>query len=352
VIMWVGQETEVDGMAFALLGQLKDIFKQYGRIDFDFQQVGPSGRANPGYGLPHTHENEWIALMRLFQRPYFERIWIIQEVVMATRAILVCGTLEIEWEPVRDFARSLQKGGSLGNLEYEENAPGIVSVNVMADLKAGNGIDLLSLLIKTRTYKSTEAVDKVFTLMNLASNPHDVGVTVDYSMKAPEVWEKLATHSLTVHKSLLCLFNAGMYSSSRQSWVPDWSSIDEHRACLALYGKERFRASEGTETSLRISEDLQTLTIHGFVVDTISVVAPNVLKFITRVKAPGWTGPLIWMTKEENEERSMRYVSELHGAKATAASAFRYSEGVSRDRELARTLCCDILPTGEAVGRY
>jgi hypothetical protein len=113
VIMWVGEETEFDGMAFALLEQLKDVFKQHGRVEFDFQQVGPNGVPCPGYGLPNTNAKRWIALARLFSRPYFERIWIIQEVVMATRAILICGRLKAEWEVVRNFARSLQKGGSL-----------------------------------------------------------------------------------------------------------------------------------------------------------------------------------------------------------------------------------------------
>jgi hypothetical protein len=103
------------------------------------------------------------------------------------------------WEVVRDFARSLQKGGSLGQLEYEETAPGIVAVNVMADLKAGPGIDLQSLLVKTRAYQASLPVDKVFALMNLASNPEDVGVQVDYSTKALELWERIATHSLVVH---------------------------------------------------------------------------------------------------------------------------------------------------------
>jgi hypothetical protein len=90
VIMWVGEETEFDKVAFSLLQQLKDVFSQHGCVDFDFQ-TGPNGMENPGYGLPGTNSTKWIALSRLFLRPYFRRIWVIQEVVRATRALVVCG---------------------------------------------------------------------------------------------------------------------------------------------------------------------------------------------------------------------------------------------------------------------
>ncbi len=58
---------------------------------------------------------------------------------------------EVEHQ-VGNFARGLQTGGMLGNLEYAGIAPGIISVNVMADLKGGEALDLLSLLVKTSIF--------------------------------------------------------------------------------------------------------------------------------------------------------------------------------------------------------
>ncbi|RFU35558.1 hypothetical protein B7463_g753, partial [Scytalidium lignicola] len=349
VIMWVGEATEFDGMAFALLQRIKGVFQQHGRVDFDFQQIGPDGKPSPLYGLPNTASAEWIALSRLFQRPYFERIWIIQEVVKATKAVLTCGTLNIEWEVVRDFARSLRKGGSLGNIEYSQSAPGVVSVNVMADLKTGNGEDLLSLLSLTRGYQATKAVDKVFALMGLASDHHDVGINIDYSKSAWEIYENLTIYSLMAHNSLFCLSNAGFYSSAERSWIPDWSNMLEHRSCLAFYGNKVFSASRDSEASLKVSEDLQILTVGGYIVDTISVVAPNIRKF-RQAEATMKSGPLTWwMTPEEEIARFIVEATEMHGAKEASKRAFIYQEGSSRDKELSRTLCCNILATGERI---
>lgn len=178
VIMWVGEETEFDGMAFGLLEKLGSVFKQYGRVDFDFEQ--PSHEAGeepfcPGYGLPLSNSVKWNALARLFLRPYIQPIWVVQEIVMASRAVLLCGRFKVEWELVRDLARSLRKYGHLGMLLYEETAPGIVSVNAMAEMKNNIRQDIISLLLTTRAYQATEPVNKVFALMSLATNPQDVG---------------------------------------------------------------------------------------------------------------------------------------------------------------------------------
>lgn len=344
VYIWIGDETEFDHMAFALLEQLNDVFKQHGRIDLDFQQEASEVKMNPGFGLPNTDAQDWVALGRLFRRPYFERVWVIQEVVRATMAVLVCGSLRINWEVVNKLARSLRKGGSLGTLEYEEYAPGIVSVNAMAELKE-TSISLLPLLVKTRGYKSTESVDKLFAVMNLASS-QNVGIKVDYSMPALEVWERLAIYELSVQKNLLSLSNAGLDSSSQQSWVPDWSLTAEHRGCLALYGMEHFKASGETILSLSVSDDLQILKITGFIVDSTAVVAPNIYKYSS---AKEISGPLVNITEEEDAARSFKIMTELQNIAKIAASAFKYDEGQSRELELIRTLGCDILATGEPV---
>jgi hypothetical protein len=97
--------------------------------------------------------------------------------------------------------------------------------------------------------------------------------------------------------------------------------------------------------SLNVSDDLRTLRIRGFIVDTIAFVAPNILEFRPRTRT---SGPLIWATPEE-EGRNLRMLSELHATAAVATRAFQYSDGETRHRQLARTLIYDILTTGEAA---
>ncbi|KAH7380875.1 heterokaryon incompatibility protein-domain-containing protein [Cadophora sp. MPI-SDFR-AT-0126] len=353
VIMWLGEEVIIDGIstegaAFALLEQIQEVFKEHGFVDLDFQLAGPDGYPCPGYGLPYTQTVDWIRLSRVFSKPYFERIWIIQEVVKARKAVLACGSARVAWEIVKNFARNVRKGGCIGNLEYTWSAPGIVSINAMADLKEGKGIDLIQLLVKTSGYRATKEVDKVFALMNLASNSGDVGVRVDYSLEnePSKVWETLALHNLTVHQNLLCLSNAGTWSSSKklQSWVADYH--DFGGACLALHGQDHFKASGNTQALITASDDKRVLIVEGYIVDSVAKIAPEVPPAIPKA-IRSQTGPLIWLTKEEDQERLAWQAAGLMNGLDVAKSAFKYREGVVRERELARTMCCDLLMTDE-----
>lgn len=159
--------------------------------------------------------------------------------------------------------------------------------------------------------------------MSLVSNTQDIGVQVDCSTKAIEVWERLAIRILTAHKSLICLPNAGMHSSSRQSWVPDWSKTNEHRACLAFHGKERFRASGKTKVSVKVSNDLQTLTVDGFIVDTVDVVAPDTFKITPQLSH---TPSAIVMKKfaTENLREHSSVICSRPGEAADTHSAYKF----------------------------
>ncbi|KAK0117706.1 hypothetical protein ONS95_012035 [Cadophora gregata] len=353
VIMWLGEEISIDGIstesaAFALLKQIQEVFDEHGLVELDFQLTGPTGFPCPGYGLPYTQTVDWIRLSRVFAKPYFERIWIIQEVVKARKAILACGSATVDWEIVRNFARSVQKGGCIGNLEFTMSAPGIVSINAMADLKEGKGIDLIQLLVKTSGYKATKEVDKVFALMNLASDSEDVGVRVDYSLEDQpfRVWETLALYNLTVRLNLLCLSNAGIRASTgqSQSWVADYQDIGS--ACLALHGQDHFRASGNTQALITVSDDKKVLTVEGYIVDSIAIIAPEVPPAIPKA-VRSQTGPLIWLTKNEDQERAVWQAAVLMDCLEIAKSAHKYPDGLAREKELARTMCCDLLMTDE-----
>jgi hypothetical protein len=218
----------------------------------------------------------------------------------------------------------------------------------MTDLKEEEGIDLISLLVKTSGYKAIKEVDRVFALINLASNAEHVGVQIDYSLENEpfKVWETLALHNLTVHRNLLCLSNAGTRSSLKnsQSWVANYE--DFGGACLALHGKEHFRASRDMKGPIVVSDDKRVLTIEGYIVDSIAIVAPEVAQSIPKAIRLQ-TGPLVWLTREEDQERAVWMTGSLLNCLEPAKSAFKYEEGLTRDRELARTMCCDLLMTGE-----
>jgi hypothetical protein len=74
VVIWLGKDTLEDKAAFSLLDRFKDVFARYGLVD-----LGPDNYGSVGLPTNLEEPNEWIALVKLYQRAWFQRIWVIQE---------------------------------------------------------------------------------------------------------------------------------------------------------------------------------------------------------------------------------------------------------------------------------
>jgi len=72
VVIWLGKETSEDKAAFELLNRFENVFAEHGLVN-----VGPLSL--PALGLPKMLDPSWATLVRLFQRPWFRRIWVMQE---------------------------------------------------------------------------------------------------------------------------------------------------------------------------------------------------------------------------------------------------------------------------------
>jgi hypothetical protein len=55
-----------------MLNRFKELFAKYGLVD-----IGPF--PDQSLGFPHPSDPGWVALVRLFQREWFQRIWVVQE---------------------------------------------------------------------------------------------------------------------------------------------------------------------------------------------------------------------------------------------------------------------------------
>jgi hypothetical protein len=108
VLVWVGEESE----------DVKDVFQE---IELASSIVSAVQRLfGPGLGI-HSITSDCVApaafrpnlmsctgkqLIPLLRREYFRRKWIIQEVVSARKALMVCGDKTLRWEKTRDAGRS------------------------------------------------------------------------------------------------------------------------------------------------------------------------------------------------------------------------------------------------------
>jgi hypothetical protein len=81
VVIWLGKDTDDDETAFAILEQYRKLFAEHGQLD-----IGPMETVVYKLALPAEDSKDWTALIKLFQKPWFQRIWVIQEAVVCLPA--------------------------------------------------------------------------------------------------------------------------------------------------------------------------------------------------------------------------------------------------------------------------
>ncbi|OCL04831.1 HET-domain-containing protein, partial [Glonium stellatum] len=82
-LVWLGPHTELDGLAFKLLNIIHDFLENH-PSDQDRKALIP-GKILGKYS---TTPGEWDALSHLFARPWFERVWTLQEIVLPRQALI------------------------------------------------------------------------------------------------------------------------------------------------------------------------------------------------------------------------------------------------------------------------
>ena len=92
VTMWLGEEQDDSRLAMSSI-------ETWGKA-FSAAQRTPDDRSRVAAALATVHEpfdgSSWKAIRKFLHRPYWTRIWIVQEVALAQRALLVCGESTLE----------------------------------------------------------------------------------------------------------------------------------------------------------------------------------------------------------------------------------------------------------------
>lgn len=110
VLMWLGEDE--DGSVSTALGlideSLKHVRQETGTLRPRPKEIKvelPSTEKNESRGFPPPRDPSWKALVRLFQRPYFERVWILQEVYQAASALVMIGDHRRDWIDIEAAVR-------------------------------------------------------------------------------------------------------------------------------------------------------------------------------------------------------------------------------------------------------
>jgi len=140
----------------------------------------------------------------LSRKSYWERLWIVQEIFLASTLYIQVGEHSISWKRLKDFIYSKQAQGSNASrtIAKELNSSRMARFCRLCPRPRLNGrtsSDLYSLCIGFGGAECENVLDRVFGLCGLTEECCRNAVPIDYWLTVDEVLEKLAAHALGTH---------------------------------------------------------------------------------------------------------------------------------------------------------
>lgn len=296
VVVWLGNAG--DGSEIAM-----DFFTH---LAAQGDTISPHLLAHLGYRTAMS-----IQLHDFLSRPWFSRVWTLQEAAVATNCVVQCGAQRIHWTAFEQFNRNCQHDltGQWSNVlssiatardaDTERTQRFITShINEIEELKAANQASasvqsLTMALERHRNCGCTEDLDRIYAILGFlpsevknAMGPPDYVDRTRAQLYADVAHAELVSPNWPEH-----LGAAGRarqkhdFRRTAPSWVPDWTFPQRHHTFWALNRDCRTK----TRTALYQATDDDPLAflpillseghirVRGKILDTIAEHAPPFL---------------------------------------------------------------------------
>jgi hypothetical protein len=157
-----------------------------------------------GYGFA----KRWDALKALCERKYWSRLWIIQELVLASEIVVYCGVDKVDWSVFSSVCAQLSEltepawAWNIPILhQIRESVPGRL-VHYRHDVRLQFPVTppLFDLFCTFYEAKCGDIRDKIFGLLSLAELCCKEQVTVDYTKTPLEVCRSALSHHFLCHR--------------------------------------------------------------------------------------------------------------------------------------------------------
>ena len=281
VVTWLGQETEESGKAFQLLEKFNDKNSHSVEEALAFLEAirTTSDLFPPG---------SWIALYRFLDRPYWKRLWVIQEISTSHCTVQVfCGMQSIYWlELCRAIDLVTVEPGLIENVvsdDFEQAKAEYTFGSILSRLERMQHLkmlshaeasgqdhpDLTSLLKASRFSEQKDPRDKIYGVLGLMSPSIQAHIQPDYKHSILCVYSNFTKTVIntTGKLDIICQSRVDVSQSSEfPSWIPDWRCDVGVSHELHLWTP--FEAC-GTSSAIVQFKDQGRLSCKGFKIDIV-----------------------------------------------------------------------------------
>ncbi len=285
VIAWVGEPSTDSSLAMGLIKCLAETIQDLKRLD---QSISPESlRHSPSCQYPSP---SWKALGDLLRRPWFQRVWVVQENAVASQALLYHSGKRIDWSCLASVVQTLwelELGTWLQDkrtLEHPRGFGSVLEINRIRDFRQQGGCDdLPTVLRQTLYFDSTDPRDKVFAILGITRDGLNWRFRPDYQTPVEDIYTQSVVRMLRTQQVLktrrilnfLHLAGIGWPRNidSLPSWVPDWSRGTQRRFIFMTTSGLTFLAAGKSTPKVQVDAKTRELTLEGILVGTVDAVS-------------------------------------------------------------------------------
>ena len=278
VFAWLGRCDEASERGIHLTIQLAQL-SYSGKIHIPFNEPPPDRFHNEvlaSIGLPSNDSPVWTGLIRLINRPYFYRIWVLQEFVLAKEPIfLVCGGIIIRWTVLQFTALWPYRTRRLYKIERPMSLAGYSLLNRVLLLKRPKTrFNLMEVLEISRGLEATDPRDHIVAVLGLVSGEDKVIASIKprYDQPVAGFYRDVTGALITKGQSLDILSSVDDSLNRKiqglRSWVPDYSK-EPHVASFP----STHQASRDSPVRAEWSQGSDVLRLYACVTDEVDLVA-------------------------------------------------------------------------------
>lgn len=212
VIVWLGESSDLSDIALDLIQNAAAVTrKETGvKLDkvFDPSTTPPSDTEQVLW--QKAVDEGWKSLTLLFSRPWWSRVWVVQEVVFSQSCIVLCGSRAIDWQDftdswdtIREISQKLRVLGA-SSLVRMRIIPYVNLFRQITQRRPTSGIEqmareqvMIHYLNALRDLEATDPRDHVFGSLGMAYPSGSIGLfplletenTIDYESGLFAIWK-------------------------------------------------------------------------------------------------------------------------------------------------------------------
>jgi hypothetical protein len=229
------------------------------------------------------------AFWSLMDRPWWNRIWTVQETILPPKVSLIFGSVSASWQEFSDASICCRNhyqsccALALQSMQFEhvngmeKFAVAVAELDMIRKrfFESKYMLPFHELLWWLRCRDATDHRDMIYALLGFASdiNPQ-LGFVPDYKASKKEVYKRIAVASMKAEGSLSILYGRRSRDSGMPTWVTNWAAPIGHRTFRIERERLRqmvdYRASRDMELRMQPKGDF--LRLYGVFVDRVSAI--------------------------------------------------------------------------------